>query len=112
MQFDKTIPDGCSKRRPDVLIPLSTHNIIVEIDEGQHKAYSSTCEVSRINELFTDLDHLPLIMIRFNPDGYKEGDTNHNSCFKLDNRNNVLVPDKNRLDPRLAVLKQEIIKYI
>ncbi len=55
MRFDKTVPDGCSKRRPDVLIPLSTHNIIVEIDEGQHKAYSSTCEVSRINELFEDL---------------------------------------------------------
>ncbi len=82
------------------------------MDEGQHKAYSSTCEVSRINELFTDLDHLPLIMIRFNPDSYREGDTNHKSCFKIDNRNHILIPDKKHLNLRLDVLKQTITDYI
>ena len=31
--FDKVIKNGISKRRPDVLLELSTHYIIVEIDE-------------------------------------------------------------------------------
>ena len=32
-QYDKRIKCGCSKRRPDLLLDLGTHVIIVEIDE-------------------------------------------------------------------------------
>jgi len=52
MQFDKVIPNGCSNRRPDVLIDCGTHVIIVEIDENCHKSYESTCENKRICELY------------------------------------------------------------
>ncbi|MBT4942109.1 MAG: hypothetical protein HON29_03640, partial [Candidatus Magasanikbacteria bacterium] len=44
---DKKIQDGCSKRRPDLMLDLLTHVIIVEIDEEQHSDYSSICESMR-----------------------------------------------------------------
>ena len=33
---DKRIEDGCSKRRPDLLLELGSHIIIVEVDENKH----------------------------------------------------------------------------
>lgn len=45
----------CSKRRPDILIDLETHLIIIEVDENQHKGYS--CENKRIMEISQDLGH-------------------------------------------------------
>jgi len=83
MVFNKTVADGCSKRRPDVLINLPTHNIIVEIDENQHTMYGSTCEEKRVHQLFEDLDHMPLIMIRFNPDKYLIGENRIKGAFKI-----------------------------
>jgi hypothetical protein len=65
---DKIISGGCSKRRPDGLIQLNDYNIIIEIDEYQHKDYS--CENKRIMEIFKDLGNSPLTIIRFNPDAY------------------------------------------
>jgi uncharacterized protein YajQ (UPF0234 family) len=65
---DKTILNGCSKRRPDGLIQLNDYNIIIEIDENQHSYYS--CENKRLMEIFKDLGNSPLTIIRFNPDGY------------------------------------------
>ena len=66
IKTDKTV-GGCSKRRPDVFIDLFTHVLIIECDENQHKNYNTTCEVARINELFTDLGDRPIVFIRFNP---------------------------------------------
>jgi hypothetical protein len=31
---------GCSKKRPDIYFELTTHCVIVEIDENQHNTYS------------------------------------------------------------------------
>jgi hypothetical protein len=67
---DKRIPDGCSKRRPDIFFDFGSHIVIVEIDENQHADYDSTCELARLNELSTDCGFRPIIMIRFNPDKY------------------------------------------
>jgi len=44
-------------------------------------------------------------MIRFNPDAYKQGGIEHNSCFKLHKITNILVPDNSLLQPRLESLK-------
>ena len=43
--FDKQILGGCSKRRPDNLIEMLTHVIIVEVDENCHINYNTTCEI-------------------------------------------------------------------
>ena len=67
---DKIIEDGCSKRRPDLLLDIGTHVIIIEIDENKHSSYDCSCENKRMMEISQDLNHRPLIFIRFNPDGY------------------------------------------
>jgi hypothetical protein len=65
---DKQIKDGCSKRRPDLLLDLGYQVLIIEIDENQHIGYDCSCENKRIMELSQDVGHRPIIFIRFNPD--------------------------------------------
>ena len=65
---DKTINDGCSKRRPDLLLDFGYQIVIIEIDENQHNNYDCSCENKRIMELSQDLGHRPIVFIRFNPD--------------------------------------------
>ena len=81
---DKKVLDGCSLRRPDLLLDLGSHIIIIEIDENKHTDYDCICENKRIMELSQDLQHRPIIFIRFNPDDYtnQEG-TLVKSCWKL-----------------------------
>jgi hypothetical protein len=81
MLFDRKVEDGCSSRKPDVLIDCLTHCIIIECDENQHKSYK--CEERRTNELYLDLGDRPLIMIRFNPDRYiYKNNIKVEGCFK------------------------------
>jgi hypothetical protein len=111
---DKKINDGCSKRRPDLLLDLGYQIIIVEIDENQHIDYDCSCENKRIMELSQDVGHRPIIFIRFNPDDYKNvNNENITSCFGLDNRSGVLIVKKSKQkewNERLNVLKN-VIEY-
>jgi len=68
--FDKQISDGCSRRRPDMLLDCKTHHIVVEIDENQHVSYDSTCDNKRTVQIYQDLGQMNLVFIRFNPDDY------------------------------------------
>ena len=70
ISFDQRVTDGCSRRRPDILMDLGEYVIITEIDENQHHAYDCTCENKRLMQLFTDAGSRPLVMVRFNPDQY------------------------------------------
>jgi hypothetical protein len=78
---DKCIYDGCSKKRPDLFLDLGYQVIIVEIDENQHINYDCSCENKRLMELSQDINHRPLIFIRFNPDEYITKDTKITSCW-------------------------------
>jgi hypothetical protein len=80
---DKKIQDGCSRRRPDLMVDLGFQVIIVEIDENQHIHYDTTCENKRMMELSQDVGHRPIVMIRFNPDEYTDTEK-HSSCWCLD----------------------------
>ena len=80
---DKKIQDGCSRRRPDLMVDLGFQVIIVEIDENQHIHYDTTCENKRMMELSQDVGHRPIVMIRFNPDEYTDTEK-HGSCWCLD----------------------------
>ncbi len=62
--------NGC-RRRPDILIRRQTHNVIIEIDELQHNRVSYNDDDQRIIEILYALKHVPLIVIRFNPDAYE-----------------------------------------
>jgi hypothetical protein len=67
---DKKVQDGCSKRRPDLLLDLGFQVIIIEVDENQHINYDCSCENKRLMEISQDIGHRPLVFIRFNPDSY------------------------------------------
>ena len=93
---DKKVHDGCSQRRPDLLLDLGFQVIIVEIDEDQHNTYESTCENKRVMEISQDLSHRNIIFIRFNPDGYKNGDTKVSSCWSF-NKTGIMSIKKSKV---------------
>jgi hypothetical protein len=112
---DKKVADGCSKRRPDLLLDMGSHIIIVEVDENKHTDYDCSCEHKRLMELSQDLHHRPIVFIRFNPDNY----TNHEgilvkSCWKL-NKLGIMQIEKNKQtewEERIECLKQQIQYWI
>ena len=111
---DKKINDGCSRRRPDLLLDLGYQVLIVEIDENQHIDYDCSCENKRMMELSQDVNHRPIIFIRFNPDDYKNVDNeNITSCFGINAQSGVLIVKKSKQkewNERLNVLKN-VIEY-
>lgn len=83
-QLDRRVFDGCSRRRPDILVDMGSHVIIIEVDEHRHETYDSICENRRLMEIFRDLGcNRPLVVIRFNPDSYVDTTTGANikSCW-------------------------------
>jgi hypothetical protein len=93
---DKRIQDGCSRRRPDLLLDMGSHIIIVEVDENQHNDYDCSCENKRLMEISQDVGHRPIVFIRFNPDEYtNEKGKKIKSCWKY-NKNGVMRVDPDR----------------
>jgi hypothetical protein len=112
---DKRIQDGCSFRRPDLLLDLGTHIIIVEIDEYKHEGYECSCENKRIMELSQDANHRPIVFIRFNPDGYiDQHGTKITTCWKQ-NGLGVITLTKTKVkewDNRIKCLLEQIQYWI
>ena len=107
---DKIIKDGCSKRRPDLLLDLGYQVIIVEIDENQHIDYDCSCENKRIMELSQDVNHRPIVFIRFNPDDYTCEGKNITSCWGV-NKQGICVVKKSKKkewEERLEALNNQI----
>jgi len=108
---DRKVQDGCSKRRPDLLLDMGSHIIIIEIDENKHTDYDCSCENKRLMELSQDLQHRPIIFIRFNPDDYIDQSGNKiKSCWKL-NKLGVMQISKSRQtewEQRITVLIDQI----
>lgn len=110
IKFNKSIEGGCSKRRPDVLMDLGSHIIIVEIDENQHRNYNITCDIARLNDIYTDLGDRPIVFIRFNPDQYyNESGQYMKSCFKKHGNLDIpIIDDKDIWDYRIKKLTDKI----
>jgi hypothetical protein len=111
---DKTVQDGCSKRRPDLLLDLGYQIIIVEVDENQHIDYDCSCENKRIMQLSQDLGHRPIIFIRFNPDDYDDQGENITSCWGI-NKKGICVVKKSKKDEwtqRLTALETQIDYWV
>lgn len=110
---DKRVAGGCSRKRPDVLMDCGTHWTVVEVDENQHATYDCVCENRRLMEIFTDLGSckselssssssysasssssetstMPLVVVRFNPDGYIRRDATKQPTPWLVGRGGVL----------------------
>ena len=112
---DKKVQDGCSKRRPDLLLDLGYHIIIIEIDEYQHSGYDTSCENKRLMELSQDVHHRPIVFIRFNPDKYVDSEGNTiKSCWRL-NKSGVMTVMKTKEEEwikRIDKLKETIQFWI
>ena len=109
---DKRIQDGCSKRRPDLMLDLGYQVIIIEVDENQHTSYDCSCENKRLMEISQDIGHRNLIVISFNPDSYKTSENKTiKSCWKIDKRSGILsISSQTNWNTRLKVL-EETLKY-
>ena len=107
---DKRVQDGCSKKRPDLLLDLGSHIIIVEIDENRHSTYPESCEAKRIQTIAEDTGFRPIVFIRFNPDAYKTEDGKRiTSCWKISRGVCVISKVgewKMRLDTLVKSIKQ------
>jgi len=110
--FDKTISDGCSKRRPDLLLDLGYQVIIAEVDENKHEGYDSSCENKRLMELSRDVGHRPIVFIRFNPDQYIKDEKNITSCWSINGSGICVVKKSKQCEwtHRLETLESQI-KY-
>ena len=111
---DKKIKDGCSKRRPDLLLHLGTHVIIVEVDENKHIDYDSSCENKRLMEISRDLGFISIVFIRFNPDSYIKEGKNITSCWSQ-NGNGIMCIKKSKQKEwkeRINILKEKIKYFV
>ena len=108
---DKKIENGCSYRRPDLLLDLGYQVIVIEIDETQHRNYIEICNNRRTMEISKDLNHRPIIFIRFNPDAYRDKSNKLiNSCWKIDKKRLCSINKKyqDQWIERLSKLKSTI----
>jgi hypothetical protein len=94
---NRKISNGCSRRRPDLLLDLGYQIIIIEIDENQHVGYDCSCENKRVMELSRDVGHRSIIFIRFNPDEYKKNGIKKSSCWGL-NKQGICNVKKNKIN--------------
>ncbi len=68
---------GCTtKARLDFSLQLWPNiNVILEVDEYQHRDYLVSCELARMSNIaesfVTDGNYCPTLILRFNPDNYK-----------------------------------------
>lgn len=112
---DKRVADGCSKRRPDLLLDLGSHIVIIEIDENKHTGYTCSCEHKRLMELSQDLHHRPIVFIRFNPDGYTDlSGTKIISCWKTNKLGvvQIMKTKQSEWDNRINSLTQQIQYWV
>ena len=112
---DKRVQDGCSKRRPDLLLDMGTHIIIIEVDENKHSNYDCSCENKRLMELSQDLQHRPIVFIRFNPDAYKnEEGIVVKSCWRLNKQGviQIMKTKQKEWEERIISLKQQIQYWV
>ena len=108
---DRKVADGCSARRPDLLLDLGYEVIVVEVDENQHEVYDCSCENKRLMEISRDVGHRPLIFLRFNPDGYTGGENEKvKSCWSVSKQGlcHVNPREKKQWEARLETLKGQI----
>jgi hypothetical protein len=110
---DKKIQDGCSRRRPDLLVDFGDKIIILEIDENKHLNYNIECETKRLNDISLDLNCRPIVLIRFNPDGYTTEGVKIPSCWGIHRTSNILIiKNKKEWNKRLQVLVDTINYFI
>ena len=116
-RHDREVECGTSRRRPDLLLDVGSHVLIIEIDEDSHESYDCSCENKRLMQLsvdvsrihFPEIIHRDIVLIRFNPDKYTDADGQvHKSCFYRNKRGVVVLAKTSEWEHRIA----ELIKTV
>lgn len=112
---DERVQDGCSRRRPDLLCDLGSHVVVIECDENQHAQYDCSCENRRLMEISQDLQHRPLVFVRFNPDSFVAADgSTVTSCWGYDQHGVARVKPSKRTEwtQRLEALRVQVQHWL
>lgn len=107
---DRVIEGGLSRLRPDGLLCLDTHVIVVEIDEGQHTCYDDVHEDGRLQDIYNDLRGRKMKVIRLNPDGYSISGKRVKGSFVR--KPDGLEKQNAEFNRRLAALKDEFARSV
>jgi hypothetical protein len=83
----------CSRSRVDFRLDFTFFQVIIEVDENQHKSYGEACELTRLLEVVNAAGGIPLMIFRINPDKYKQNGVSKNMS----------------LDERLVFMKERIL---
>ncbi len=83
------------------MINLSDYNVVIEIDEHQHKRAGYLDEQIRVNEIFEALGKKPLTVIRFNPDRFNKL---NNRLFSKTSTGSLEIMDQSRYDQAISEL--------
>ena len=76
-----------------------------------HNKYDCICENKRIMELSQDLNHKPIILIRFIPDSYCDNENKTiSSCWGYNTKSLCIIKKQNEWNKRLNILDDQI-KY-
>ena len=73
--YDESPGFECTRRRPDIRFEMPTHDVIVEVDENQHRGYDESCECARISEIVGAIGGKSVVFVRYNPDTVRYGGT-------------------------------------
>jgi hypothetical protein len=92
-----------------LLYELDTHDVIVEIDEKQHKDYNEECECARINEIVSSIGGKTVVFIRYNPDktNHKEKEIKFDEKYKLEKLIEII---NNELEKRYKKIHVKLIQ--
>ncbi len=105
---DRRVADGCSLRRPDLMLDLGSHVLFIEIDENGHD-FGYTCTNKRLCELFQDAGERPSCFLRFNPDSYMDTSGQRiPSCWTKNAMGVSVIKDEKMWNARLCVLASAI----
>jgi hypothetical protein len=71
--YDESPDRECTNKRPDIRFEMLTHDVIVEVDENQHRGYEESCECARISEIVGAIGGKSVVFVRYNPDTVRFG---------------------------------------
>jgi hypothetical protein len=97
-KYDESPGFECTRKRPDIRFELDTHDVIVEVDENQHRGYEESCECARISEIVGAIGGKAVVFIRYNPDNVRS------------NGSRVTVTAAERIDLLVATVKEELAR--
>jgi hypothetical protein len=69
--YDRPVDMGeCGRERPDFVWNTPTHQVVLEVDEHQHRERLCECEQTRMVNITSSFG-MPVFWIRYNPDKFK-----------------------------------------